>query len=72
MGITKIFIIESTINSLVFLILGIIIFNMTINKNNKYLVNNKKPYGISLAFFATGFIIYLLCDEKGIERLIYN
>ena len=72
MGITKIFIIESIINSLIFLILGTIIFNMTINKNNKYLVNNKKPYGISLAFFSTGFIVYLLCDEKGIERLIYS
>ncbi len=45
---------------------------MTINKNNKYIKNDKKPYGISLAFFTTGLIVYLLCDEKGIERLIYN
>ena len=35
--------------------LGIIIFNLSINKHNK---KNKNPFGIDIAFFVTGVILY--------------
>ena len=38
-------------------IIGTIIFNLSINKNNK---DNDKPYGISFAFFITGVLLNII------------
>ena len=51
--------IESIIVGIIMCIIGIILFDMTINKNNK---TKTKPYGIDLAFFISGIIIYLCCE----------
>jgi hypothetical protein len=54
-----ILIIESLINGLITFMLGIMIFNLSINKENK---NIDKPYGISFAFFITGVIIHIIIE----------
>ena len=51
--------IESIIVGIIMCIIGMILFDMTINKNNK---TKTKPYGIDLAFFISGIIIYLSCE----------
>jgi len=48
--------IESIIVGVILCIIGVILFDMTINKNNN---TKTKPYGIDLAFFISGIIIYL-------------
>ena len=52
-----ILLIESTLVGFITWIIGTIIFNLSINKLNK---NKAKPYGIDLAFFVTGLILYIL------------
>jgi membrane protein CcdC involved in cytochrome C biogenesis len=48
---------EALLSGIITLIIGFIIFNLSINKNNK---NNKNhPIGIDVAFFSTGFILYV-------------
>jgi len=49
--------IEALSIGLITLILGTIIFNLTINKKNKYI---NKPFGLHISFFATGFLIYII------------
>ena len=51
--------IEAFSIGLITLIIGTIIFNLTINKKNKYI---DKPFGLHISFFATGFLIYII-DE---------
>ena len=46
--------IESIIVGIITCIIGTIIFDLSINKNNS---SNDKPYGIDLAFFTTGIIM---------------
>jgi hypothetical protein len=62
-----ILLIESLIVGFIFWVMGTIIFNLSINKNNnenKY----KKPYGIDLAFFTTGIIPYIILDLIGLNK----
>jgi hypothetical protein len=59
-----ILVIESIINGLITFMLGIMIFNMSINKQNK---NICKPYGISFAFFITGVIIHIIIELSNIN-----
>jgi hypothetical protein len=49
--------IEAFIIGIITLIFGKIIFNLTINKNNK---NNAYPFGLEISFFATGFFLYII------------
>jgi hypothetical protein len=52
-------IIEALTIGLITLIIGTIIFNLTINKKNKYI---DKPFGLHISFFATGFLIYIISE----------
>jgi len=51
--------IEALSIGLITLIIGTIIFNLTINRKNKY---NDKPFGLYISFFATGFLIYIISE----------
>jgi len=51
--------IEALIIGVITLIFGKIIFNLTINKKNKYV---EKPFGVDIAFFATGFFLYIISE----------
>ena len=50
---------EAIVMGLVSLMLGIIIFNLTINKNNK---DNIKPFGLNIVFFSTGFLLHIIFE----------
>jgi hypothetical protein len=54
-----IYIIESLISGIITFIISIIIFNLTINKTNK---DKTKPYGINIAFFLLGIILYIVSE----------
>lgn len=45
---------EALINGIITLLIGIILFNQSINKNNK---KNNHPFGVDIAFFITGIIL---------------
>jgi uncharacterized membrane protein len=51
--------IEAFVIGIITLIIGTIIFNLTINKKNKYI---EKPFGLNISFFATGFLIYIISE----------
>jgi hypothetical protein len=51
--------IEALITGVITLIFGKIIFNLTINKKNKYI---EKPFGLDISFFATGFFLYIISE----------
>lgn len=51
--------IEAIIIGIITLIIGKIIFNLTINKNNK---RDTEPFGVEISFFATGFFIYIIIE----------
>jgi len=57
--------IESTLVGFITWVIGIIIFNLSINKPNK---NKQKPYGIDFAFFITGSILYIFNKLLIIEK----
>lgn len=59
---------ESIIVGIITLIIGIMIFNLSINRNNK---NNNKPYGINFAFFITGVILHILLELTGLNKIDY-
>ena len=52
-------IIESIIIGIITFVIGTIVFNLSINKNNQ---NKPKPEGIGLAFFITGAIIHIIFE----------
>ena len=52
--------IESILIGIITYVIGTIVFNLSINKPNKY---KKKPYGINLAFFVTGFILCIINNK---------
>ena len=58
---------ESLLAGFVTMIIGHIIFNLSINKKNK---NNerKEPEGGILAFFMTGFIVNLFLELSGFNK----
>jgi len=51
--------IEAIIFGILTFIIGTIIFNLTINKNNKHKV---EPFGLNIAFFATGFFLNIIFE----------
>ena len=56
---------ESIIAGIITLIIGAIIFNMTINKKNK---NQDKPNSINIAFFMTGLVLNFLLSMTGFNK----
>ena len=57
-----ILLLESTMVGIITLIIGTIIFDLSINKLNK---DMKKPYGMKFAFFITGVILHMLLEVAG-------
>ena len=62
--ITKI-ISESFVAGILTFIIGTIIFNLSINKNNK---DHKKPANMNLAFFMTGFVLHIFLNISGFDK----
>jgi hypothetical protein len=60
--------IEAIVFGIITLIIGTIIFNLTINKNNKH---NIKPFGINIAFFATGFFVNIIFEIIGSNEQLF-
>jgi hypothetical protein len=58
-------VIESLIAGVITFIIGTIIFNLTINKQNK---NEEKPDKINMAFFMTGVVMNLLLSISGFNK----
>ena len=60
---------ESVIVGIITLIIGNIIFNISINKHNKKKDENiKEPYIINLSFFMTGFIAHIILELFGFNK----
>ena len=55
---------EASIIGMITLVLGKIILELLIKKNNK---NKKHPHGIYLAFFSTGFLLHFIIEYLGIN-----
>ena len=65
--------IDATVVGIITLIIGTIVFNLTINKKNKD--DNKDenpPFGINIAFFATGFFLHFIIELIGLNQYICN
>ena len=58
--------IDATVVGLITLIIGTIVFNLTINKKNRE--EKDKPFGLHLAFFATGFLLHFIIELIGLNR----
>jgi hypothetical protein len=62
--------IEAIVFGIITLMIGTIIFNLTINKNNK---NKVTPFGMNIAFFATGFFLDIIFELIGLnDNLLKN
>ena len=59
--------IDATIVGIITLIIGTIVFNLTINKKNK---DKDKPFGLHIAFFATGFLLHFIVELIGLNQYI--
>lgn len=59
--------IDAIIVGIISLIIGTIVFNLTINKKNK---DNEKPFGLHIAFFATGFFLHFIVELIGLNQYI--
>jgi hypothetical protein len=57
---------ESSAVGLITWILGTIIFNLSINKENNK--DKNKPQGIDTAFFTTGVVLHLLLELAGFNK----
>jgi len=60
---------ESIIIGIITLIVGLILFNLTVNKKNKQ-NNYKTPHGIKFALFLTGIVIHLIIELSGFNKWI--
>jgi hypothetical protein len=58
---------NAIIVGIITLIIGTIIFNLTINKKNK---DNEKPFGVYSAFFATGCFLHFIIELIGLNQYI--
>ena len=67
---------ESIFVGFITLVIGTIIFNLSINKINKDNKNNKdtnqKPYGFSFAFFITGVLLHIGLEFLGFNKWYCN
>lgn len=61
--------IDATIVGIITLIIGTIVFNLTINRKNK---DKDKPFGLHIAFFATGFLMHFIVELIGLNQHICN
>jgi hypothetical protein len=59
--------IDATIVGIISLIVGTIVFNLTINRKNK---DKEKPFGLHIAFFATGFFLHFIVELIGLNQYI--
>ncbi len=60
---------ESSIVGLITCVIGIIVFNLSVMKENKTNEKEKdKPSGIGMAFFLTGAILNLLLEYSGFNN----
>ena len=60
---------DSTIVGIITLIIGHIIFNISINKKNKDKSEHiKEPNIINLSFFMTGFILHIILELFGFNK----
>lgn len=59
--------IEAIIVGIITYIISIIMFNLTINKKNK---NTEQPFGLHIAFFATGFFLHIIIELIGLNSII--
>jgi hypothetical protein len=67
------FFIETTSMGIITFIIGTIIFNLTINKENLSIYNQKKyPVGINLSFFMIGVVMHLVLESCGINNWYCN
>jgi len=67
------FFIETTSMGVITLIIGTIIFNLTINKENISVYNkNKYPVGINLSFFMIGVVMHLILESCGFNNWYCN
>jgi hypothetical protein len=60
-----ILIIEAIFVGFITYVIGTIVFNYSINKNNNY---TNQPDGIGIAFFTSGFILHIFLDFIGFNR----
>jgi hypothetical protein len=60
---------ESIIVGFITLVIGTIIFNLSINKVNKDVI---KPFGLNFAFFITGVILHFSLELSGFTRWYCN
>jgi len=58
---------NAIIVGIITLIIGTIVFNLTINKKNK---NKDKPLGLYSVFFATGFFLHFIVELIGLNQYI--
>jgi Kef-type K+ transport system membrane component KefB len=56
---------EAIVIGIITLILGKIIFNLSINKKNK---NEKQPITLDISFFITGFILHFFIEIIGLNQ----
>lgn len=59
-------ILEGLLVGIITLLVGIMSFNLTMNKNNAE--QRKKPVGINIAFFITGFLIHIIFEYIGFNK----
>jgi len=57
--------IESFVVGIITLIIGSIIFNLSVNKVNK---DKTKPYGLNFSFFITGVILHIALEVGGFNK----
>jgi|APSaa5957512493_1039668.scaffolds.fasta_scaffold128525_2 hypothetical protein len=58
---------ESLLVGFITLLVGHMAFNLTVNKRNKD--QKIKPIGINIAFFITGFLIHLVFEYIGFNKM---
>ena len=58
--------INAIIVGIITLIIGTIVFNLTINKKNKD--EEKKPFGLGITFFITGFLLHFIIEIIGLNK----
>lgn len=66
---------ESIFVGFITLVIGTIIFNLSVNKINKNNKNNKEinnPYGFGFAFFITGVLLHIGLEFLGFKKWYCN
>jgi hypothetical protein len=62
---------ESIVVGFITLVIGTIIFNLSVNKVNKN-IKNPNPYGIKFSFFITGVILHIGLELFGFNKWYCN